>query len=135
MINKFQRKYALPDEIFKNDKCHGKSIGAIANFDVFSDLISELYKECKHKKAVKSFILQSLSIKLAQVNEEVKVDPDLSFQEPRTKNNQELIADGDKSLSTTSDTVPNTGSEGKSKPMRKRPKRKGGRVTSLTDIL
>lgn len=81
-----------------------RTIGSLANFDVFSDLVAEFYKECKYKKAVKSFILKSLSYKLkSQSCEEKKIDPDLSFQQ-MSKNDLEVV-DEKYSMSTTSDTL------------------------------
>lgn len=98
-------KLCLPKDIKHKKRKSRRTIGSIASFDVISDIVSEFYKECKHKKAVDSFLLKSLTNKLKNYEEEQKFDPDLSYQQPLNKNNIELLAEEKSSLITTSDTL------------------------------
>mmetsp|Transcript_21022 Transcript_21022/g.20728 ORF Transcript_21022/g.20728 Transcript_21022/m.20728 type:complete len:148 (+) Transcript_21022:188-631(+) len=102
---KFQRKLCLPKDISHKKRKLKRTIGSIASFDVISDIVSEFYQECKHKKAVDSFLLKSLVNKLKNYDEEQKFDPDLSYQQPLNKNNIELLVEEKSSLITTSDTL------------------------------
>lgn len=97
-------KLSLPKEINRDNKKVRRTIGSIASFDVISDIVSEFYQECKHKKAVESFLLKSLTNKLSKYDEEIKFDPDLSYQQPLNKNN-DLLSEEKSSLITTSDTL------------------------------
>ena len=96
------------------------TIGSVASFDDFSEIISELYQEWKHKSKIWSSTLQSLIVKL-----KTKIES----EDPAGGSNELSIPDA--ILNNTQEPIDLTPLSNKRKPKRKQPLKK----SNLKDIL
>lgn len=97
------------------------TIGLVASFDDFSEIITEFYQEWKQKNKVKSSTLKALVTKLSTNFDQVKDDNLLISQESTAS--ESLITNTQDYQDKASITF------------KKRPKRRGGGLSNLQDVL